>query len=975
MPAANRNIFIIDNNIQEAAQMRAALEGAGLGEVRVFDDGFAGIQECLLHPPALLILEVDLPHVRGEEICRILRSKDEFQNAPIVVCTSGAHQQFHMGDLLAIGANDLISKPIKPAVLVEIARKYLTEPQGGPLRRQRSPSQSAVTEQHRIRGYHIINLIGGGGMGMVYRAEQLSLGRIVALKVLAPHIQQDREMCMYFEREARILAQVSHPNVTQIYDFGREGTLYYFAMEYIEGRNLGQCITAGTLTFEDCVSILRQSCEALAHLHSKGIIHRDIKPANILIANDGTVKLTDFGLSRANLLQDSTETIAAKYFVGTPYYAAPEVLMGQPATELSDQYSMGVTLWCMFTRESPKRCQTPLAELRPGLPLALSDALRRCMSMKPEERFPNMRIAGEALLRACREARSETRLLPKDLTLEGEKTSVIEGPSGVAPYSESPRHTEALTPPSVPIAAAGARPGDQPSGYSGAAIPPAPAPSPVPLQTPSPGARSAGAAVGSGATTPLPAPRPALSLSAVWTALAVVIGIGLLGVFLWKQRGSADGLEGGGPTSSPPAATLTPAPTAVSEAPVPTSIVTPVPSPTPKPRPTATPTPTPRPTPAGPTPIPEYTPAPVAPPIISGPRVFINEIHYANSGAADEGEGVEVCGPADTLLTGWQIEIYDRFSGTPTRRIDLAGLIPNQYLGYGAVWVPISALQNNAPEGIALIDAKGEVVEFISLEAPFKAISGRARDQSAVALPLRQSASTDPQISLQRQGAGLAGGDFHWALAPQTKNRINAAQSFFDRAQSQTLGSVSAPPSPHWPVRGVSRGVFINEIHYRDKERENRAEGVELAGPAHTDLSGWRLDVYLGPDGRLLGSLSLAGFFPDLEGGWGVLWAPLPGLPDDNGGLALIDPEEHLVQFLSYGGAFTAEEGSAAGYRTTDIGVTEPRGMEPIYSLQLKGRGYQPQHFKWHDQPQPETKGRINAWLDAPDEEQQHFEQ
>jgi serine/threonine protein kinase/capsular polysaccharide biosynthesis protein len=201
----------------------------------------------------------------------------------------------------------------------------------------------------------VLEFIGKGGMGAVYKARQPSLDRLVALKILPPAAASDPGFAERFNREARALARLNHPNIVAVHDFGKAGTLHYLVMEYVDGGNLRQIECAGRLTPDQALAIVPQICEALQFAHNEGIVHRDIKPENILMDKKGRVKITDFGI--AKMLGGTTEETrltGVRDIVGTPHYMAPEQIeKPQSVDHRADIYSLGVVFYEMLTGELP----------------------------------------------------------------------------------------------------------------------------------------------------------------------------------------------------------------------------------------------------------------------------------------------------------------------------------------------------------------------------------------------------------------------------------------------------------------------------------------------------------------------------------------------------------------------------------------------------------------------------------------------
>jgi serine/threonine protein kinase len=202
----------------------------------------------------------------------------------------------------------------------------------------------------------ILECLGRGGMGVVYKARQKSLKRFVALKLLAPERVQDAAFAARFAREAEALAALSHPHIVTVHDFGQAGTFFYLLMEYVDGVNLRQAMRGGKLAPEQALAVVPPICEALQYAHEHGIVHRDIKPENLLMDKQGRVKIADFGI--AKMLDASAEDAVPgdSQPAGTPQYMAPEQREHpQRADARADIYSLGVVLYEMLTGELPAK--------------------------------------------------------------------------------------------------------------------------------------------------------------------------------------------------------------------------------------------------------------------------------------------------------------------------------------------------------------------------------------------------------------------------------------------------------------------------------------------------------------------------------------------------------------------------------------------------------------------------------------------
>jgi len=272
--------------------------------------------------------------------------------------------------------------------------------------------------------YSILDTIGEGGMATVYRARDGFLQRTVAIKVLRPQYASDAEFRERFRREAQSAAALSHPNIVNVYDVGREDGSNYIVMECVDGRTLNDIIVSeGRLSVDRTADYSAQILEALDHAHANGVIHRDIKPHNILITRDGRVKVTDFGIARAVSASALTETGRV---IGTVNYTSPEQARGAPATAESDIYSLGVVMYEMLTGRLPFAGDTPVAValkhvqedpvpislLNPSVPPEFERVVMRALAKNPEDRWRTARSFRHAIARARQEIAEGGREAP-----------------------------------------------------------------------------------------------------------------------------------------------------------------------------------------------------------------------------------------------------------------------------------------------------------------------------------------------------------------------------------------------------------------------------------------------------------------------------------------------------------------------------------------------------------------------------------
>ncbi len=241
----------------------------------------------------------------------------------------------------------------------------------------------------------ILELIGRGGMGAVYKARQKRLDRLVAVKILPPNVSRDPAFAERFTREAKALARLTHPNIVTVHDFGQAGgtgvspvPLYYFIMEFVDGLNLRQLLNAGQIAPKAALAIVPQICDALQYAHDKGIVHRDIKPENILLDKAGKVKIADFGLAKLVGVEAKDQTITGtRDVIGTPHYMAPEQIEHpQDVDHRADIYSLGVVFYQMLTGELPiGRFAPPSRKVR--IDVRLDEVVLRALEKEPDRRY------------------------------------------------------------------------------------------------------------------------------------------------------------------------------------------------------------------------------------------------------------------------------------------------------------------------------------------------------------------------------------------------------------------------------------------------------------------------------------------------------------------------------------------------------------------------------------------------------------
>jgi hypothetical protein len=246
-------------------------------------------------------------------------------------------------------------------------------------------SFASETDAPEFPALEILSVLGEGGMGVVYRARQTRLGRIVAVKVLSTRFLADPQFIQRFEREAEAMARLQHPHIVAIHDFGVHGGVPFLVLEHVEGKSLRTQLARGPLPPDRALEIASSLCEALAYAQSRSVIHRDLKPENILIDASGCAKLADFGLARL-LTEKASRITSPDARVGTPHYMAPEqVEGGKPGDARADLYALGVVLYEMLTGQLPiGRFAPPSAA---GLDPRLDRVVLRLLEKSPDARY------------------------------------------------------------------------------------------------------------------------------------------------------------------------------------------------------------------------------------------------------------------------------------------------------------------------------------------------------------------------------------------------------------------------------------------------------------------------------------------------------------------------------------------------------------------------------------------------------------
>jgi CheY-like chemotaxis protein/tRNA A-37 threonylcarbamoyl transferase component Bud32 len=396
---AQMNVLVVDDEPLIRQTVKEVLGDAGYA-VDEAGDSSACLKKLASRKTDIVLMDIQMPGTDGLTTMKKL-VQDNYGVDVIMISGHGSIQT--AVEAVKYGALDFIEKPFS------MERLRSTVDAVAQKRRQAGQMEKIREKEESVGGYVMKGKIASGAFSTVYCAVKKSLDKPVALKVLHPHITgMDPSFTARFEQEARFTAGLSHPNIVQVFDFGRDRGMVYIAMERVDGVPLKSYTSRGVrFPLGIAASLCIKVAMALGHAHEKGIVHRDVKPSNILIAKNGAVKLIDFGISRS-LDAGARDLTQADQMVGTPLFMSPEQIRGRAAGPPADFFSLGILLYLLTTRVYPFNGSTlpaivaAIAEgqyrdpgrLAPGLGHDVCGIIRKCLAKSPSKRYA---AAGELI--------------------------------------------------------------------------------------------------------------------------------------------------------------------------------------------------------------------------------------------------------------------------------------------------------------------------------------------------------------------------------------------------------------------------------------------------------------------------------------------------------------------------------------------------------------------------------------------------
>jgi len=444
-----KKILVVEDDLALLETLKSFLETENF-EVVSSRDGEEGFRLACREKIDLILLDFGLPSLNGLEICKRLRTKGIF--TPIIMLTGEKKEEVDKVLGLELGADDYLIKPFGTKELLARIKAVLrrTKPDAAVVEEAYHKTRTLQTPISKLtRGttlasrYEVIEELGRGGMGKVYRVLDKKIEEEVALKLLNPEIGVDEKTIERFRNELKFARKISQRNVCRMYDLSEEEGTHFITMEYVPGEDLKSTIRRmGQLSVGKAIFIAKQVCDGLSEAHQLGVVHRDLKPQNIMIDKKGNARIMDFGIARSLEVKGLTDT---GMMIGTPEYMSPEQAEGRDVDLRSDIYSLGIILYEMVTGRVPFEGDTPLSialkhkveiprnpkEINDQIPEDLSRVILICMEKDKEKRYKRTEEILSELKKIEKGLPTTERIVPKRKP-EAEKIVEIEWENSIA---------------------------------------------------------------------------------------------------------------------------------------------------------------------------------------------------------------------------------------------------------------------------------------------------------------------------------------------------------------------------------------------------------------------------------------------------------------------------------------------------------------------------------------------------------------
>jgi tRNA A-37 threonylcarbamoyl transferase component Bud32 len=379
-----KKIVVVEGDPDFGVQLLVLL--SKLGQPSLYGSGEEGLAAVLSLKPNLVVLGSNLPGLQAEEVAQLLRTSTSHKAMPIVICADWPFDDYGGLSLPGLGPDARFLRPLQEGSFLQTLENLM--------RPRRDSLEGQVFESHEL-----LRIMGVGPNSAVYKARDKA-GREVALKVLLKTRSDPEKQARRFERDAKAWAELDHPNVLKVYGGGDAGGAFFTELEYFEGRSLEELARCGPMGLNKIRRVMEQIADGLQYLHDKGLTHRDLNPSNIIWAEDGRIKIADFGIGQFDAPAGRQEVAQLRKMMGASLYMAPEARMGLPLGPKADLFSFGRIFLRLFESGEPSVAPPDLGVLRPDLPAGFVEVVKRMTDIHPKRRYDTAKQTKEALLAA-----------------------------------------------------------------------------------------------------------------------------------------------------------------------------------------------------------------------------------------------------------------------------------------------------------------------------------------------------------------------------------------------------------------------------------------------------------------------------------------------------------------------------------------------------------------------------------------------